>query len=109
MVRFRFFLDSSCNHDAKSNRNSILLKQINTIYEIMRVLGLTTFDETEWAMDDVTVMNKALNLIVEIMDLVRTSITSNISTMQCFRLLFDSLEIDCVVIVFFSVICVLCA
>lgn len=45
--------------EAQENRNYVISKMSYDIREIMRVLQLTTYDEDEWAMDDITVIKKA--------------------------------------------------
>jgi len=46
--------------NAKANRDYIMTKMMDEIYEIIRVLQLTTYDEEEWDADDLAVMKKSL-------------------------------------------------
>jgi vinculin len=49
--------------EAQSNRDFTVRKMSDEIHEIIRVLQLTTYDEDEWDVDDITVMKKAQNAI----------------------------------------------
>lgn len=44
--------------DIQVNRDYLVRKMSDEIYEIIRVLQLTTYDEEEWDVDDIIVMKK---------------------------------------------------
>ncbi|XP_071853616.1 vinculin-like isoform X10 [Apostichopus japonicus] len=54
--------------EAHENRNYVIKKMCYDIREIMRVLQLTTYDEDDWAMDDITVLKKAQDNIASQMN-----------------------------------------
>lgn len=45
--------------ESQTNRDYVVHKMSDEIYEIIRVLQLTTYDEEEWDADDLAVMKKA--------------------------------------------------
>uniref|UniRef100_A0A0B7APE0 Vinculin n=1 Tax=Arion vulgaris TaxID=1028688 RepID=A0A0B7APE0_9EUPU len=49
--------------EAQNNRDYTVRKMSDEIHEIIRVLQLTTYDEDEWDVDDITIMKKAQNAI----------------------------------------------
>lgn len=49
--------------EAAENRNYLTARMTEELHEIIRVLQLTTYDEDEWDVDNLTVMKKAHNAI----------------------------------------------
>ncbi|KAL5006317.1 hypothetical protein ScPMuIL_015123 [Solemya velum] len=49
--------------ESQTNRDYVVHKMSDEIYEIIRVLQLTTYDEEEWDADDLAVMKKAQSTI----------------------------------------------